>query len=335
MPHFYQIYGLCIESDTPLPPLAASASIESETPDLCIQLDPQAPRPPVLAQLNWLPYSRGQTSETAYQTYIAYTPNDTYFRLHYAYGKRYQTYILNGCGSAIWVESNPYWSEELFTYEVVQSLLLGRMLGILLRLRGLVCLHGNTVVAGAKAFALLGTSGAGKSTLTASLLALRCALLSEDRVVLCLEGDTFWAQPGATRLRLAPDTLATFQLDARALERVNSYEDKWYVPLAQGIPNARIQAAAMPLSAIYLLVPREKELREPRLQALSTVPALPELLRQRFAAFELPHSQAADEYTRVARLAQQLPVRMVHRPDDLRALSETARLILNDVEACR
>src|SRR5690242_11847891 len=114
MPHFYKIYGLYIESDTPLPSLGASTSIQSDTPDLCIQLDPQAQRPPVLAQLNWLPYSRGQTGETAYQAFIASTPNDLYFRLQYTFAERYQTYILNGRGSAIWVESNPHWSEELF-----------------------------------------------------------------------------------------------------------------------------------------------------------------------------------------------------------------------------
>ncbi len=332
MSYFYKLYGLCIESDVPLHALDAHAALNNfETPDVRIELDSGEPLPHYLTDLNWSRYLRGQTSETGYQAFSAATRDTCYFRLHYSYAERYETYILDEYGSRIWVKSNPRWSDEVVTQEVIQNLLLGRMLGILMRLRGLVCLHGNILVAGDNAFAILGASGAGKSTLTANLLARGGALLAEDRVVLKVEGDGFWAQPGVTQLRLLPDTLAAFQLDAAALEKVSSFEDKRYVPLAQAIPNARIETAAMPLRAVYVLAPRENDLDQPYLQALSTAHALFHLMRQRFAAFELPPARAAAEYSKLAALAQSIPLRVIHQPDDLGALPETANLILNDL----
>ena len=333
MSYFYEIYGLGIESDEPLPNLGAPLSSACETSDVLIRLNPQTPRPTLLTNLQWEPYPRGQTDESAYETSIAGTPNGSYFRLRYTYAERYATYILEGRGRAIWVESNPRRSDELFTEQVIQNLLLGRMWGILLRLRGLLCLHGNVVVARDKACAILGASSAGKSTLTTSFITRGAALLSEDKVVLRGDDGTFWAQPGAVRLRLLPDTLAAFQLDPHALERVSSFEDKRYVPLSEANPDAPVQTTQIPLRAVYILAPRENAFTAPRLEPLAPVNALLHILRQRFAAFELPPSQAADEYANLARLAQQLPVRMVHRPNDLGALPDTVNLILRDVEA--
>lgn len=76
------------------------------------------------------------------------------------------TFAIKGDGSVIALES-PDISQD--NEETIAEALLGPVLAIALATRGVFCLHASALLAGGRAFALLGDSGAGKSTLAASL----------------------------------------------------------------------------------------------------------------------------------------------------------------------
>ena len=83
-----------------------------------------------------------------------------YFRFRYGDGTEF---VIDRPGSRVWAT----WPEP-WTVEDAATYLLGPILGFVLRLRGVVCLHASAVAVGDRAVVLLGPSGAGKSTTAAA-----------------------------------------------------------------------------------------------------------------------------------------------------------------------
>ncbi len=333
MSHFYQLHGLWIESDEPLRNLNASNGERRGAADIQVVLHPQTPRPALFSELIWAAYPRGATNEAWYQISTAASALGSFYRVCYDDGKSSANYILHPSGDAVWVESDARQRDASVVGELVQVALHARVWGILLRLRGLLCLHGSVVVVDGKAIALLGASGAGKSTLAAGFVTRGCALVADDKVVIKVGANDFWAQPGVPQLRLFPDSLAAFELDAHARARVTPFEEKRFVPLNGARAEHRYQATPLPLRAMYILSPRDAALRELSLELLNPVAALKELLLQRFSSFDLPPAQAAIEYQHLAQLARQIPVRRAHRPDALADVPALVNMILDEARA--
>ena len=65
--------------------------------------------------------------------------------------------------STLWA----HWSDKS-SLENTLSYLVGPVLGLLLRLRGVVCLHGSAVAIGDRGIIFVGAEGAGKSTTAAA-----------------------------------------------------------------------------------------------------------------------------------------------------------------------
>jgi len=77
------------------------------------------------------------------------------------------------------------------TTEDAATYLLGPVLGLLLRLRGVTCLHASAVALADRAIAFVGSEGAGKST-TAALLARKGLAIISDDVVALVERDALF-----------------------------------------------------------------------------------------------------------------------------------------------
>src|SRR5689334_16113341 len=72
-------------------------------------------------------------------------------------------FLVNKDGTEVWGK----WPESL-TLEDAATYLLGPVMGFVLLLRGIVCLHASAVIIGDQAIALLGPAGSGKSTTAAA-----------------------------------------------------------------------------------------------------------------------------------------------------------------------
>src|SRR5207245_7692556 len=66
--------------------------------------------------------------------------------------------------------------------ENAASYLLGPILGLVLRLRGVTCLHASAVAFGDRSVAFVGQTGAGKSTTAAAFARPACGVISDALV---------------------------------------------------------------------------------------------------------------------------------------------------------
>ncbi len=125
----------------------------------------------------------------------------------------------------------------------------GRVLPLVLHLRGLLCLHAASVLIGSEAIAILGPKRAGKSTLSAALVAGGARFMGDD-VLPVLPAVPPLAQPGASAIRLWPDSADSVSLATRSL-RPGLAGKLEIAPRTDSV----VSAGSYPLAAIYLLVP--------------------------------------------------------------------------------
>src|SRR5688572_5001917 len=81
---------------------------------------------------------------------------------HFRYADNTE-FVIDQAGAEIWAN----WPPSL-TIEDTATYLLGPVMGFVMLLRGIVCLHASAVVVGAEAVALVGPAGSGKSTTAAA-----------------------------------------------------------------------------------------------------------------------------------------------------------------------
>jgi len=134
--------------------------------------------------------------------------------------------------------------------------LLGIGVAIWFELRGIPCLHGNSLVSNGEAFALLGASQSGKSTLTSTLLQGSLSFLTDDLIAPRQTDQGWLIYPAPSPLRMWPSALQLFQgnhnIDIDSLERVHTRYEKRQVPV-ETVLHGNICQEAKPLKAIYLL----------------------------------------------------------------------------------
>ena len=110
---------------------------------------------------------------------------DGSFRLRYSDGVEFG---VDRRGTRVWA-SGP----EGTLPEYLAVYLLGPVMGFVLRLRGITCLHASAVMVDNRALAFLGPPGAGKSTLAAAFALSGHPVLSDDVLPLTRSG---WTVPG-------------------------------------------------------------------------------------------------------------------------------------------
>jgi hypothetical protein len=130
------------------------------------------------------------------------------------------------------------------TDAAVHADVLGRVMALAAHADGHVTLHASAVSVAGRAVAIVGPKHAGKSTLALALVRQGARLITDDTLVLRLQGGTAWAAPGVQRIRLWEDA-------ARALGRPVSGH-RGAKPILALAPNDT-EAAALPLAACYVL----------------------------------------------------------------------------------
>ncbi len=326
--YFYRIYGLTVQSTEPLHGLV-SVAMHACT-DLSIELlgEPE-PQSFFGTQMAWtVVYDNGIDSHRA-MAWSAPSSNGRYIRLRYSGQNEagqiaWLDYIIDPAGSHLWVT----WSAPR---QNIEAFLLGPVLGCVLRMRGHTALHASVVAVDGQCIALLGTKGAGKSTTAASFAQLGLTILADDMAVLVDQESTFLVQPGYPRLRLTPEA-TTLVGSAEKLTRIfhkdKNAPDKYYLDLTTD--EKAFPQAPHPLQAIYLLQARDHQLQAPYITGLAGVM---NLVPHTSTNFVLDQPQRADEFKVLARLAKHVPLRQVHRPNNLTRLPELCEVMLNDLHA--
>jgi hypothetical protein len=240
-----------------------------------------------------------------------------YYRFHYADQTQF---VIDRSGSEVWAE----WSSPL-TLEDTATYLLGPVMGFVMLLRGIVCLHASAIAIGKEAIALVGPAGSGKSTTAAAFAERGYSVLAEDVVTLDDRGDRFLVRPGYPCIRLWPPAVKALYGSETHLPKLTPNWDKCYLDLS-----ARFQGEPLPLAAIYQLGERHHDSAAPFIESLDRSEALMALVANTYATKLMDKHMRAREFELLTRVVGNVSVRRVTPHADPARITELCNLIVDD-----
>jgi hypothetical protein len=319
----YCVFGLHLRSNLPLP----GVNPDSSSARAC----------DVELQLGLRPYS-GEESSPRYEelTYASAETNaagdpalrifsieqGAFVRLEYADGTQFW---LDRKRQNIWAT----WPRES-SIENTASYLLGPVLGLLLRLRGGICLHASAVAFEDRSVAFVGPAGAGKSTTAAAFAWQGYGVISDDIVALLEQEGAFRVMPAYPHLCLWPESVKMFYDSLEALPRLIPDWEKRRLDL--GEQGTRFESRCLPLSVIYVLGERRPD-PAPYVEAIRPRSALLALVADTYANKILDREMRAHEFAVLGRIVTTVPIRRVYAHEDAGRLAALCKLIREDVDS--
>ncbi len=213
------------------------------------------------------------------------------------------------------------------TLEDTASYLLGPVFGILLRLRGVTCLHASAVSLENRSVVFVGAQGAGKSTTAAAFARQGCGVISDDIVALVEREGAFYVKPAYPHLCLWPESVEMLFGSSEALPRFSTGWEKRR--LALGDQGTRFEKRSLPLGAVYILGDRRPD-PAPYVEAMPPRSALLSLVADTYANKILDRDMRAKEFAVLGRLVTTVPIRRIHPQNDASRLEGLCELIRDD-----
>ena len=242
-----------------------------------------------------------------------------YYRFHYSDQTQF---VVDQSGSEVWAD----WSSPL-TLEDTATYLLGPVLGFVMLLRGIVCLHASAIAIGNEAIALLGPAGSGKSTTAAAFAERGYSVLAEDVVTLDDRREQFLVRPGYPCIRLWPPAVKALYGSETHLPKLTPNWDKCYLELSE-----RFQGEPLPLAAIYHLGERHHDSAAPYVEALNRSESLMALIANTYATKLMDKQMRAREFELLTRVVAKVPLRRVTPHGDPARITQLCDSILRDFE---
>ena len=329
----YSVFGLSLRSNLPIPNLTTEIlaeefpSLESSndlTVAIHLRTSPHgnAAIPSGPEQLSYDSPYKDEAGNPALR--IWKVAGSRYLRLAYFDGTQFW---LDREGTEVWAT----WPENL-QIEDTATYLLGPVLGILLRLRGVTCLHASAVAFGDAAVAFVGSEGAGKSTTAAALAQHGHAILSDDVVALAEHDGSFFVHPAYPYLCLWPESVESLYGSPDALPQFSANYEKRFLSL--GTQELRFAERPLPLAAIYILGDRRSD-PAPLVEELAPQKAFLALVANTFATNTLDSGMRAKEFEILARLAPSVPIRALCAHQDASRLPELCALLDEEAQKLR
>lgn len=243
-----------------------------------------------------------------------------FFRISYCDGIEFW---LDRRLKTIWVS----WPKSL-TAEHAISYLVGPVLGLLLRLRGLVCLHASVVAVSGRTAVFVGHEGAGKSTTAACFARRDFAVLSDDIAALVERENIFHVLPAYPRVNLWPHSVNLLYSSPDALPQKMPGLDKRYLLLGRkGEP--QFEERTLPIGRIYIFGDPTAQSEDP-VEPLSLKSALLMLAANTYATNFLDAKQRAEEFEVLGRLVTAVPVRKINAQRGTLSVDELCDAIHRD-----
>ena len=319
MPHRCSIYGLGVVANRTIPGVPSSR-VASD--DVRITFDS------LPAWLDEVSASQIETTYVADYTDECGNPVLYVFRLlegryyRFCYADRTE-FVLDHAGTEIWAQ----WPEPL-TLEDATTYLLGPIMGFVMLLRGVVCLHASAIAVGSDAIALLGPTGSGKSTTAAAFAQRGFSILAEDVVTLDDRGDQFLVRPAYPCIRLWPASVKALYGSESHLPRLTPNWDKCYLDLTE-----QFHKQPLPLVGIYLLDGRRDDRDAPFVEALDRAEGLMSLVANTYATKLMDKQMRAREFELLTRVLNNVRLRRVTPHADPVRIPQLCDSILKDFES--
>ena len=310
------LYGLGVIANRPIPGVPSS-TIASE--DVCISFGslPAWLNDVAATQIetSYIAEYKSECGEPALR--VSRLGEGKYYRFCYADRTEF---VVDRDGTEVWAE----WCAPL-TLEDTATYLLGPVMGFVMLLRGVVCLHASAVAIGNEAIALVGAAGSGKSTTAAAFAERGYSILAEDVVTIDDLSDRFLVRPGYPCIRLWPAAVKALYGSETHLPKLTPNWDKCYLDL-----RGKFQEKPLPLAAIYQLGERRHDARAPFVETLDRAEGLMSLIANTYATKLMDKQMRAREFELLSRVIGHVPVRRVTPHADAGRISELCNTILND-----
>ncbi len=323
MSYYSSVYGLEINLDHKIPGIDAR-SRPSKTVDVRIHFGalPTWSRSGETTKEIW--YSsceQAQNGEPRLE--IHQLSGGDYYQIRYADGTEF---VVDKQGTKVWA----IWPSDTLTLEDTATYLLGPVMGLILLLRGGVCLHASAVVLGGEAIAIVGPAGAGKSTTAAAFADMGYGILAEDVVSLVDHKTFFLVQPAYPCIRLWPASVKALYGDCAELPKLTPTWEKCYLDLTQN--KYQFHSDPVRLAAIYILWERSDNEASPTVEPLSPREALMSLIGNTYATYLLDRQMRAREFGVLKRLLENVTVRKLVPNASSAKLTALCESIIRDFE---
>lgn len=295
----YVVFGLTLSSTGPIPGLTPAPD-SAKTPDIELHLGvPPHPLGSISIPPESLVYTSSYSdSNGAPALRIWRTVRENLLHMVYFDGMQFW---MNQSGSELWA----LWPEQS-SIEDAATYLLGPVLGLLLRFRGVTCLHASAVALDGSTIAFVGAEGAGKSTTAAAFARSGCAVVSDDVVALAERSEEFWVSPAYPHICLWPNSVELLYGSADALPPLSpTWEKK---RLALGNAELRFEEGSLPLRAVYILDNYRSE-PGPYVEAVPAHEGFFLLVANSYATNMLDSEMRANEFKTLSSLVAKVPIR--------------------------
>lgn len=317
----YEVYGLHLCANIEIPGLN-SEKIDKSAIDIEINM---GHIPNEIQQLTDTP-SAEYYREPAYKKedpphLIINTLEDKkYFHFKYEYGVEF---IITQNATKVWgIWKDPLVLEDAALY------LLGPVIGFMLRLRHITCLHASGIVVDGESFALTGPSGSGKSTLAASFAAEGYPIITDDILPLTSKNDVIHTHSGYSRLRLFPNSFENLPELPDSLPLLAPGWDKCYLDLSS--VSYKFYRTASPLKVIYVIDWGNDKPISPSIETITQAPALALLAANTYRNELLSPEMRSKEFVFLSQLVSRVKVKKLHPVNDILAIPKLCDMLLED-----
>lgn len=312
------LYGLTLQANIPIPGLLPD--LNTREADVCVHLK-EAPGFPQLNSSSLSePVYTSPTDDGDVTLRVEKCNDSACFLFSYGDGARF---MVDRVGREIWAD----WPRD-YTLEDAATYLVGPVIGLVLRLRGMLPLHASAVAIGDRAIALMGAAGAGKSTTAAGFATLGYAVLADDLAALREVDRNFLVQSGYPRVNLWLDSAQALFGSEKPLPNISPSWDKRFVPL--GDEKMQFEQRELPLGSIYILGDRDAKLSEPAIEPLDGPSALVKLAANTYVNYLLDAEMRQHEFGVLSRLLGDIPVHLVRPPANPAHLRSMCEAIATD-----
>lgn len=238
-PRLYEVLGLTVLSDVPLPLTPAASATH---PECVFQLEEPGTAPTPTGCLV------GAATKFGLEVSRLFRDDTGDWVVNPHLGN------FHLCGEGTLVRVYPCEGVDMAALAYV---LVGQIPVLLLRKRGVPCLHAGAVVTSDGTVGFVGTNGQGKSTLAATFLQRGASLLSDDVLPLRLQNGRVEAGPSLPLMKLWPDSAEATRDDASALPTLWPGVEKRVIQLDE---TAARSLQPVPLDLLYVLERYDPEL---------------------------------------------------------------------------
>lgn len=202
---------------------------------------------------------------------------------------------------------------------ILRLMILGPAIGVLLHQRGILTLHASAVCIHGGVVAFLAEKRGGKSTTAASLHVRGHAVVADDIVAIDTDRVPLRVIPGEFQMKIEPRVADALGENVEKMVRIHPN-------LSKVAYRTTVAITDLPLYLTRVYVLRNNRIRS--IRKLAPQDVFRELLRHSYAVRFLGDVGATpDHFLRIMKLANEVPVFLMERPDAIDELSEFARWI--------